>query len=95
MVFEGFLTYPKTMSNAICLMSYHLTAFRVDAGTLTLVGVSPLSQHRTCVSGRTCALGEVLGQDLATTDAYIVLGRFFLRSLKNFFGTLEDHCLES
>jgi hypothetical protein len=47
--------------------------YRVDAGTLTLIGVSPLYQDHTCVSGRTCALGEVTGHKLAMSDAFIVL----------------------
>ena len=38
--------------------------FKVDAGALTLVGVGPLMQARTCVSGQTCRVDGVIGQDL-------------------------------
>jgi hypothetical protein len=38
--------------------------FRTDIGALTLVGVSPLSQHRTCISGRHCSLHHVQGVHL-------------------------------
>jgi hypothetical protein len=47
--------------------------FRTDAGELTLIGPAPLSQHRTCVSGQTCSLDKILGQDLQNADAFIIL----------------------
>ena len=43
-------------------------SFRVDAGTLTVIGVAPISQHRTCVSGRTCFLQEIAGYGLNAGD---------------------------
>ena len=48
-------------------------AFIVDAGELRLVGPSELMQHRTCVSGRTCSFGSLVGQHLADGDALLVL----------------------
>ena len=39
-----------------------LESFRTDVGTLQVVGASPLTQDRTCVSGRTCNLDNVLGE---------------------------------
>ena len=47
--------------------------FRTDMGRLTIVGVSPLTQHRTCVSGQACALDDMLGMHLSTSDQYVVL----------------------
>ena len=43
-------------------------SFRVDAGTLTVIGVAPIAQHRTCVSGRTCFLQEIAGYGLNAGD---------------------------
>ena len=37
------------------------TEFRTDAGRLTLLGVQPLRQHRTCVSGQACRLRGITG----------------------------------
>ena len=34
--------------------------FRTDFGSLLLLGPSPLDQHRTCVSGRTCRVSDLL-----------------------------------
>ena len=42
--------------------------FRVDLGELTLIGPAPLWQYRTCVSGQTCKLDGILGQDLEMGD---------------------------
>ena len=47
--------------------------FRTNLGTLTLIGVSPLSQDRTCVSGQTCSFDGVVGQDISTGNQFIVL----------------------
>ena len=38
--------------------------FLTDAGTLTVVGLSPLNQDRTCVSGRRCAVNNLQGVGL-------------------------------
>ena len=46
--------------------------FRVDMGTFTLTGPTPLQQDRTCVSGLTCAF-NILGKDLALDDTVMVL----------------------
>ena len=45
-----------------------LENFRVDLGALTIVGVSPLSQDRTCVSGQTCWIDGLTGQHLTPDD---------------------------
>jgi hypothetical protein len=48
-------------------------AFRLDIGELVLIGVSPLMQDRTCVSGQTCLLDGILGKDLSAGDRFLVL----------------------
>ena len=45
---------------------------RVDGGSLTLIGIGPLFQDRTCVSGQTCLLDGVLGQYLSSADRVLV-----------------------
>jgi hypothetical protein len=40
-------------------------AFRVDVGRFTVIGVSPMTQDRTCVSGQTCSFHNLKGQDLS------------------------------
>ena len=47
--------------------------FNAYAGTLTIQGVAPLSQHRTCVSGQTCRIDGIFGQYLSSTDRIVVL----------------------
>lgn len=50
-----------------------MTNYRVDLGQLLLVGISPLHQSRTCVSGQTCAFGGIVGQDLSSANRFLVL----------------------
>ena len=40
-------------------------SWAVDLGRLTLLGPGPLYQHRTCVSGRSCALDGISGEGAA------------------------------
>ena len=48
--------------------------FRTDVGSLTLIGVAPLSQDRTCITGHTCTFDDITGQDLCnTTNIYIYI----------------------
>ncbi len=47
--------------------------FRVDAGSLTLIGVSPLKQHRTCTSGRACMIDKIVGIGLHILDDIRIL----------------------
>ena len=49
------------------------TDFIVDAGELWLMGVAPLLQSRTCVSGQTCWLDGPSGLGLSSTDLVLVL----------------------
>ena len=46
---------------------------RLDVGRLTMIGPRPLMQHRTCVSGSTCAFDGIVGEHLATNDRYLIL----------------------
>ena len=45
----------------------------VDAGELTIIGVSPLEQHRTCISGQSCSVTGITGQSLSSEDAFMIL----------------------
>lgn len=47
--------------------------FRVDVGGITVIGVSPFSQDRTCISGRTCFLRDILGSGLSSDDVLFAL----------------------
>ena len=49
------------------------TDFSVDFGSLTLIGVSPFDQDRTCIGGHTCRIDGVQGQDLSQADRVLVL----------------------
>ena len=46
--------------------------FLMDIGRIELVGVSPLPQHRTCVSGQTCEFDGITGHYLSDQDVYLV-----------------------
>ena len=47
--------------------------FVVDVGRMTMRGVAPLYQDRTCVSGQTCTLDGIIGFHLASSDRVMVL----------------------
>ena len=47
--------------------------FRVQLGELTLLGMSPLFQDKTCISGQTCTIHGLLGQDLSDASRVMVL----------------------
>eukprot|EP00438_Fugacium_kawagutii_P036307 Skav212391 [mRNA] locus=scaffold673:88105:90723:- [translate_table: standard] len=55
---------------SICSLSQD---FKVDAGAITVIGVSPFSQDRTCISGRTCFLRDILGTGLSSDDVLFAL----------------------
>jgi hypothetical protein len=48
-------------------------AYRVDAGQFTLIGVSPLLQRRTCISGWTCQFDGIVGHGLSSGDVFEIL----------------------
>ena len=50
-----------------------LEDYKVNAGMLTLAGPAPLSQQRTCVSGRTCAFDQIQGVALKAQDKVMIL----------------------
>ena len=52
----------------------------VDLGALTLIGPAPQDQSRTCVSGLTCWLGGLQGQDLGPSDSVAILETCGVRS---------------
>ena len=43
-------------------------SFRIDVGMFSVIGVAPLSQHRTCISGHMCFVQEILGSGLSSDD---------------------------
>ena len=48
------------------------TVFSVEAGDLVLQGPYSNEQDRTCVSGRTCLVDGIQGQDLLDSDLYLI-----------------------
>jgi hypothetical protein len=48
-------------------------SFVVDAGSLTLIGPSPLQQDRTCASGQTCRIDGIIGVGLKHEDSVMIL----------------------
>ena len=48
-------------------------SYRVDVGELQLIGVAPLTQHRTCVAGHTCSFSKLLGRHLSSTDHVTIM----------------------
>ena len=53
-----------------CTLAAH---YRVDIGSLDVIGPTPLSQDRTCISGQTCVLENFYGHMVATTDMFLIL----------------------
>ena len=51
----------------------HLEDFKVDFGGLLVMGVAPLRQSRTCVSGSSCVVEGVTGFGLTSADGYMIL----------------------
>ena len=47
--------------------------FPTDFGRLTVVGMFPLSQDRTCVAGMSCTLAWFTGESLSNGDSVIVM----------------------
>ena len=47
--------------------------FRMDFGSLTLIGPAPLNQHKTCVAGQPCSLEPLLGTNLQNNDLVHIL----------------------
>ena len=47
--------------------------FRLDMGELVVMGPSPITQVRTCVSGQTCMLDDIEGHLLSSSDSVMLL----------------------
>ena len=45
--------------------------YQTDLGKLHMIGASPLTQDRTCISGQTCTF-HIFGQDLSPMDSWLV-----------------------
>ena len=52
----------------------HPDDVRVDVGELLVLGISPLQQARTCVSGQTCSFDGISGYHLQASDQFLILG---------------------
>ena len=46
--------------------------YRTDVGTLHIVGLTSLSQDRTCISGRRCAFDDMEGSMLSSGDLLMI-----------------------
>ena len=46
--------------------------FHTDAGSLTMIGVAPLQQQKTCVSGLSCVMDGIFGHT-SSSDQFLVL----------------------
>ena len=46
---------------------------RTDIGMVTVIGPAPLQQMRTCISGQTCAFGDLTDENLANDDRILAL----------------------
>ena len=53
-------------------------SFKVDMGTLTLVGVTPLLQYRTCIAGQNCSFDGILGVGLSNADRLAVMDTCYI-----------------
>ena len=63
-----------------------LEDFRLEVGTLDVIGPSPLSQHRTCISGTTCLSVGLTGHFMDSTSYFAILatcGTAQARSVNN------------
>ena len=47
--------------------------FQTDAGSLTVIGVSPLGQEKTCISGFPCEIDGITGIYTSSGDQFLVL----------------------
>ena len=52
---------------------YAAEDFRTDVGSLTMIGVSPLQQDKTCVSGLPCEIDGLTGTHVSDSDEFLVL----------------------
>ena len=48
-------------------------AFATDAGRISVLGPSPLQQDRTCISGRSCVVEDIIGVGLSTGNQAMIL----------------------
>ena len=52
---------------------YDAEDFQTDAGSLTMIGVAPLQQEKTCISGLPCEIDGITGIHTSGTDQFLVL----------------------
>ena len=64
----------STSSNETAYSTCSFTdEFNVDVGGLFVMGLSPLQQSRTCVSGYSCVIEGITGYGLSAADGYMIL----------------------
>ena len=51
----------------------YLDEFKVDFGGLLVMGVAPLRQSKTCVTGSSCIIEGITGHGLSPSDGYMIL----------------------
>ncbi|CAE7355974.1 agaA33 [Symbiodinium natans] len=75
--FGGFVTAAGgTYSLCWCSASFDCSTpdvFVISVGSLTIIGPSPLTQHRTCVAGQACHVDSLEGTHLNAQDQFAVL----------------------
>ncbi len=52
---------------------YDAEDFQTDAGSLTVIGVAPLQQEKTCISGLPCQIDGITGIHTSGSDRFLVL----------------------
>ena len=52
---------------------YAADDFTTDVGSLTMIGVAPLQQEKTCISGLPCEIDGITGLHTSSSDRFLVL----------------------
>ena len=52
---------------------YAADDFTTDVGSLTMIGVAPLQQEKTCISGLPCEIDGITGLHTSSSDQFLVL----------------------
>ena len=54
-------------------LCYDAEDFTTDVGSLTMIGVAPLQQEKTCISGLPCEIDGITGLHTSSSDRFLVL----------------------
>ena len=70
---------------------YDAEDFQTDAGSLTMIGVAPLQQEKTCISGLPCEIDGITGIHTSGTDQFLVLQTCGTSAtVQGFLGTVSE-----